>query len=272
MTRRSLFRRRGRDACRARRLTVETAEGWAQYVVAGSGPPVVLLHGLDGSARWWTPTIRALAPRYRCYALNFVAFDRWREQGRVPLARMERFVLAWLEALGLDWAHIVAHSMGAHAALGLSARWPERLGRLVLVAPAVLSAGRRPWLSEAGRLAPFIFSAAPAFLPVLFVDSLRTGPVRWLRAARELRTASTPEFTGVGVPTLLVWGTDDPLVPFAGAPLVQEQLPGSRLVAIDGARHVPMYERPAQCNDAIMRFLDGEAVGEPARGDDHCRG
>ncbi len=249
----------------ARRRSVETAAGRAHYVVAGSGPTVVLLHGLDGSSRWWTPTIHTLAPHYRCYALEFVTFDRWRDRGRVPLTRAGAFVAAWLEALDLDWAHVVAHSMVAFAALSLALERPERLGRLVLVAPALLDRQQVSLhtLGESARLLPFIVSIAPGFLPVLVTDSLRTGPVRWLRSMHELSTAPLPPLDAVRAPTLLIWGTRDPLVPPSNGPILRGQIAGSRLLYLPGARHVPMYERPLECNGAILRYLRGEEVGEP---------
>src|SRR5215218_10474703 len=150
----------------ARRRAVDTAAGRAHYLAVGQGPPVALLHGLDGSARWWTPTIRALAPHYRCYALDFVRFDRWRERGRVPLPRAAAFVAAWLEALGLDRAHLLAHSMGAYPALALAAERPELLGRLVLVAPAI-GAGLPSSPREVARWLSFPGAVAPRFAPVL---------------------------------------------------------------------------------------------------------
>ena len=246
----------------ARRRWIDTAAGRAEYVVAGSGPPVVLLHGLDGSSRWWTPTLRALTPHYRCHALEFVAFDSWRERGRVPLARAGAFVAAWLDALGLDWAHVVAHSMGTHAALELARDRPERLGRLVLIAPAIRP-GALPTLRDAGRTLSFMNSIAPGFLPVLVADSLRTGFFRWLRSAHELLTAPPPHLDAVRAPTLLLWGDRDPLVPPGNGPLLQRQIAGSRLLYLPGAGHVPMYERAAACNRAIARFLAGEEVDAP---------
>lgn len=258
------LRRASSQAHRARRLTVETTAGRAQYVAVGSGPPVILLHGLDGSSRWWAPTMRALAGTFRCYALEFVVFDRWRERGRVPLARAGDFVAAWLAALGLDWAHVVAHSMGAHAALSLALRRSELVGRLVLVAPAVLPVGRRPGRREVARMVPFFTSLAPDFLPVLATDALRTGPLRWLRSAQELWTAASPDLAGIHAPTLLLWGARDVLVPPEHGPVLQRRIAGSRLVTIPGAGHVPMFERPAECNAAIGRFLRGETVGAGA--------
>jgi pimeloyl-ACP methyl ester carboxylesterase len=244
----------------ARRQTIETAEGTALYLAVGSGPPVILLHGLDGSSRWWTPTLRALAPHFRCYALEFVRFDRWRERARVALPRAGTFVAAWLTALGLDRAHIIAHSMGGYAACQLAITQPELVDRLVLVAPAILGA-RSLLAPQIARLGPFAWTVTPAFLPILVGDSLRTGPLRWLRSAAELRRAELLPLERIAAPTLLIWGTHDPLVPAGDGPRVRERIAGSRLLTLPGARHVPMYERAAECNGAIERFLAGEEIG-----------
>lgn len=231
--------------------TIETAAGPARYVVAGSGPPVVFLHGLDGSWRWWRPTLRALAPRYRCYALDFVGFARWREAGRVPLARAPTFVLAWLDALGLDWAHVAAHSLGGYTALALAAAHPERVGRLALVAPAALPVRLGETLRP--RLIPA--TVAPRFLPILARDSLRTGPPRLLRTLRELLAAEPLPLEAVRAPTLILWGARDPLLPPAHGRELARRLPGARLRLLPDAGHVPMYESPAACNATLIRFL-----------------
>lgn len=242
---------------------IATAEGEARYVTAGSGPSVILLHGLDGSWRWWTPTLRRLAPRFRCLALDFNPFDRWRERSRVGLPRAAAFVAAWLDALGLDRVHLLAHSMGGYSACQFAIARPERLDRLVLVAPAIL--GTRTLVGpHAGHLRARAWSVAPGFLPVLIGDSFRTGPLGWLRSAAELRAATALPLDRIVAPTLLLWGDRDPLVPPSRGPGVRRQIAGSRLLILPDARHVPMYERPDACNGAIERFLDGEMVGEEA--------
>jgi pimeloyl-ACP methyl ester carboxylesterase len=250
----------------ARRETIETAEGTAHFLTIGSGPPVIFLHGLDGSSRWWTPTLRRLAPHFRCFALDFIDFDRWRERSRISLPRSSAFVAAWLDALGLDHAHVVAHSMGGYAACQLAIERPSLVDRLVLVAPAVFTE-RPPFIREATQLGPFAWTVTPQFLPVLVGDSLRTGPLRWLRSAVELRRAQPLPLEHIAAPTLLIWGTRDPLVPIGQSPEVQRRIANSRLLPLPGARHVPMYERSEACNNAIARFLQGEEVGQARQAD-----
>ena len=230
-------------------------------MTVGSGPPVILLHGLDGSWRWWTPTLRRLAAHFRCFALDFSPFDRWRERSRIGLSRATAFVAAWLDALGLDRIDLLAHSMGGYSACQFAIAHPERLGRLVLVAPAVLET-RGLVGPHTGHLRARAWTVAPNFLPVLIGDSFRTGPFRWLRSAAELRAATVLTLDRITAPTLLIWGDRDPLVPVKRGARVQEQIAGSRLLILPGARHVPMYERPDACNGAIERFLSGEEVGQ----------
>ncbi len=250
-----------------RHQRIATAEGEASYVTIGAGPPVILLHGLDGSWRWWRPTLRRLTAHFRCFALDFTPFDRWRERSRVGLTRAAAFVAAWLDALGLDRVHLLAHSMGGYSACQLAIAQPERIVRLVLVAPAVLET-RSLVGPHAGQLRARAWTVAPNFLPVLMGDSFRTGPLGWLRSATELRAATALPLDQIATPTLLIWGDRDPLVPVGRGARVQRQIAGSRLLVLPGARHVPMYERPDACNGAIERFLNGEPVGRAMTNDE----
>ena len=241
----------------ARRLTVETALGSAQYIEVGHGPPVVLLHGLDGSSRWWAPTLVALSSRFRCLALEFVRFDQWRERGRVALPRSGDFVAAWLATLGIDRADLIGHSMGAYSACRVAIEHPELVGRLALIAPAVLPLPDRSLL-ELARFVPFIGSVAPGFAPTLVTDSLRTGPLRWLRSTLELTQANPLPLEQIAAPTLLLWGERDPLVPLSDSAIVHARIPNSRLLVVPKSRHVPMFEAPVACNAALNDFLTEE--------------
>jgi pimeloyl-ACP methyl ester carboxylesterase len=241
----------------AQRHRIETALGVAQYVEVGSGPPVAFLHGLDGSSRWWAPTLEALAGQFRCLALEFVRFDHWREAARVPLPRTGAFVAAWLAALGIDRAAVVGHSMGGYTASQVAIDHPALVGKLALIAPAVLPLSAA-YLRNLARLAPFLSTIAPGFAPTLLVDSLRTGPFRWLRSTLELTRARPLPLERIAAPTLLLWGRFDPLVPSTNGPLVRDRIPGARLVILPRSRHVPMFEAPVACNTALSDFLTGD--------------
>ncbi|QIN79922.1 alpha/beta fold hydrolase [Rubrobacter marinus] len=115
-----------------------------------------------------------------------------------------------MEAVGLERAHLVGHSMGGYIAAVLAARRPEIMRRLVLVAPAGVPTGR----SMHGHLLPLLRAGrymTPGFLPVLARDALRTGPVTLLGAAREILAEDVRgHLRGIRAPTLLVWGVGIP--------------------------------------------------------------
>ena len=234
-----------------------------RYGVAGAGEPVILVHGLAASARWWRRNIPALAARHRVYLVDLPGFGALRRhRPRLVLAQAATWLLDWMEAAGLREAHLVGHSMGGYICLRLAASRPEVVRRLALVAPAGLPAGR----SLPGYLPPLltVVRQAPApFLPLLVHDALRAGPLALLRAARDLLAEDVrDDLASVAAPTLLVWGERDPLVPPALAAVLRREIANSRLLLLGETGHVPMFERPEEFNAALLAFLAGEAVGE----------
>jgi pimeloyl-ACP methyl ester carboxylesterase len=229
------------------------------YQVVGSGEPVVLVHGLAGSLRWWQRNVAALAETHTVYLVNLPGFGTFRRRDhRFDLADASDWLAAWIEAVGIAPCHIVAHSMGAHIAIRVAARWPALVNRLVLVAPALV-AGRRRLRSYPLALIPAGRAASLSFLPILALDALRAGPLTLLRAARSLCSHDIgAELGSVTAPTLLVWGDRDALVPATWASEVQAVIPDARLLILPGAGHVANYDRPGPFNAATRAFLAGE--------------
>src|SRR5215203_4133076 len=235
-----------------------------RYEVAGAaGEPVVMVHGLSGSTHWWARNLPALARRYRLYLVDLPGFGAMRRLGRqFVLAEAASWLSEWMRAVGLERAHLVGHSMGGYVAIQLAAGLPELMGRLVLVAPAGTPTGR----SMLGHLVPLLLTtryATPAFLPVLVRDALRMGPATLWRAARDLLAEDVREdLRRIEAPTLLVWGERDTLVPPATGDLLRKEIEGSRLLVIEGAGHVPMFDRPEEFDAALLAFLAGETDGD----------
>ena len=232
-----------------------------RYQVTGFGEPVVLVHGLAGSARWWRRNMAALAQEHTVYLVNLPGFGSFRRSSlRFTFAEGADWLGDWIEAVGIAPCHIVAHSMGAYLTIRLAASRPELVRRLVLVAPAII-AGSRPIRAYPLALVAAGLAASPTFLPLLALDSLRAGPLTILRAARRLLSDDVrAELGAVAAPTLLVWGSRDALVPPTLAPQVRDALEGSTLLVLPGAGHVPNYDRPRQFNAATLAFLAGRDV------------
>ena len=100
-------------------------------------------------------------------------------------------------------------------------------------------------------------------MPVLAHDALRAGPATLWRTAQSLLLADVRvDLKRVRIPTLLVWGDRDPLVPATLAEVFRSEIEGSRLLLLEGCGHVPMYDRPRELARAVTSFLAGEAVGD----------
>ncbi len=224
---------------------------------------MVLVHGLSGSTRWWARNVPALAERHRVYLVDLPGFGAMRRlRRRFVLTEAASWLSAWMEAAGLEWAHVVGHSMGGYISIRLAAQRPETVRRLVLVDPAGVPTGR----SMLGYLGPLLGAlryAAPAFLPVLVRDAMRMGPATLWRAARDLLAEDVRvDLRSIEAPTLLIWGENDTLVPPAAGELLRAEIPDSRLLILERAAHVPMFDRSEEFNVALLAFLAGETVGE----------
>jgi pimeloyl-ACP methyl ester carboxylesterase len=234
-----------------------------RYAVAGAGEPLVLVHGLSGSTRWWRRNLPALASRARVYLLDLPGFGAMsRSRGRFALAEAADWLYAWMRAVSLPPACLVGHSMGGYICLQVAARHLEAVHRLALVAPAGIPTGHSIF-DEVLPLARAILHSSPWFYPILLADALRSGPSTVLRAASEVVRGDVRELLAqVAAPTLLIWGARDTLVPAAAGAVMRNALPNARLLTLDAAGHVAMFDRPHAFNSALLRFLHGEVVGE----------
>ena len=227
-----------------------------RYRVTGAGMPLVLVHGLAGSWRWWSPLFQPLATRRQ---VNIV--DLPRRRGVVRAADLSDWLCRWLDAAGLDRVDLAGHSLGGLVAAELAAIRPERVRRLVLVAPAGIPCGR-----SVPRRAFALLEAlydVHAWLPMVAADAVRTGPLALIHgvafvSTRDLRGDRAP----VRAPTLLAWGEHDRLMPLRIAEEWQRILPSSRLARLS-CGHVPMLEAPQELAAGMLLFLDEELADDP---------
>jgi pimeloyl-ACP methyl ester carboxylesterase len=227
------------------------------YRVTGSGPPLVLVHGLAGSWRWWSPVLPTLAERFHVHLVDLPDL-----RSSSTAAELSTWLARWLRGAGLDRVDVAGHSLGGLVAAELAMQRPAPTRRLVLVAPAGIPCGR----SVPARVMPLVGELVTVrrSLPMVVADALRTRPLPLIRgiayvSRRDLRDV----LPNVGVPTLLVWGDRDRLVPIRIAEEWQRLLPDARLERL-ACGHVPMLEAPHELAAAMLSFL-GEEVGDDAR-------
>ena len=243
--------------------TVQVGAYNVRYQTVGEGAPVVLVHGLSGSTLWWRRNVPELAQHYKVYLVDLPGFGAGsRKHGRFALKQAGDWLLTWMDAIGLKQAHLIGHSMGGYICMEIAAHRPDVVSRLVLVSPA-FKAATNSVLGYAKLLLDGIRYLTPHFFPILAYDSLRAGPITLLKATREIIALDvSEEIQRITEPVLLVWGENDTLVPPTLGYMLRAELPNARLLTLEHAAHVAMFDQPQTFNAAVNAFLRGEAVGE----------
>lgn len=232
------------------------------YVAAGEGPPLVLIHGLSGSTRWWNRNIGPLAEHFRVYALDLAGFGRSRRGGRFVLSEAADQLARWMTHVGIESGYLVGHSMGGFISADLAARQPRRVARLVLVAAAIFPREHDPRQPYLGLARSFRYMPV-RFLPLLATDALRAGPVTITDAAWQLlHPSASPDPRHVITPTLLIWGERDTVVPRDIGERLAGEMPNADLRLINGAGHNVMWDRPFDFNLLVTAFLDSTTLPE----------
>ncbi len=219
---------------------------------------MVLIHGLGGSSDWWSRNIDALAAEHTVVAVDLVGFGRNRffvRRSSLPLRFSDTAALLarWIESAFDGPVHVVGNSMGGQTAIHLAATRPDLVRSLTLVnstgIPFELAAG--PHIENL-----IVPRGALSFTTILARDAFRSGPTSIALAfARLLRDDARPLLKAIGVPTLLLWGEHDPLVPLTYAKQMLEMLPAARLVTVPDAGHIPFWENAEFFNRTLLEFL-----------------
>jgi pimeloyl-ACP methyl ester carboxylesterase len=273
---------------------LDLPDGRIRYLKSGSGPALILIHGLMGYSFSWRFTIPALAPHATVYAIDNLGAGLSPAHDGMDCtvrASAER-VLQFADALGIQDFDLLGTSHGGGVAIMVAAicaeRKDSRLRHLVLVAPV------NPWSAHGKRLAPFIGSPFGSILFRNTIERWRSLDYLWLRrmfgdgsrippdslegyrlpalknhglrhALRIVRNwtadlaaleAALPKIRDY--PTLLLWGTRDRAVDFRSAEPLRRNFRNARLVAFDGVGHLPYEEAPEDFNRALVAFLTGD--------------
>ncbi|MFC4452949.1 alpha/beta hydrolase [Deinococcus sonorensis] len=226
---------------------------------SGSGPPLLLIHGLSGSRHWWRYNLPALEARHTVYVVELVGYGRGWGQRSLGVREAARLIGDWLQAQDMQQVAVIGHSMGGHIALRLAELEQARLSRLVLACASGLLHQR--WWRMALRLPGAVVTGRPGFLPVILADSLRAGLPNLIRSSRDLLRDDVADLLPtLHLPTLVIWGERDVLVPLPLGRALAQGIPGAEFLSVPGAGHVVMVDRPATFNRAVLDFLDPQAA------------
>ncbi|MDQ6774904.1 MAG: alpha/beta fold hydrolase [Actinomycetota bacterium] len=269
----------------------EKVEGrWINLIDIGSGPAVLLVHGLAGCWQNWLENIPTLAADYRVIAVDLPGFGESEMPARpISISGYARTLVALCDALDLDTARVVGNSMGGFVAAELAIRSRARVEALCLVAAAGLSVKRARADRSRGvrhRIENILFFYI-AWLATKFPSlALRPRVRRWMLGlivahpedlpgpliAEQVRGIAKPGFDAalealtrypirdrlgeIACPTLIVWGNEDRLVPPSDAAEFEWLIAGSRKLTYEDTGHAPMLERPERFNEDLRVFLE----------------
>lgn len=260
------------------------------YRVMGSGPPVVLVHGMVNSSRHWRAVAERLADRYTVIAPDLVGHgDSATPRGDYSLGAHATVIRDLLAALGIERATFVGHSLGGGVAMVFFWQFPERVERLALVSSGGLG----------GEVSPLLRTAAiPGFRHViglvanrLVIRLLQAGGKQARDVARALRPLDTRGARDAFVqtlravidvhgqrvsandrlylledtPVMIAWGERDRTIPIEHGRAAHAAVPGSRFVTLPRAAHFPHLEDPDGLAEALDEFI---ATTEPTEIDE----
>jgi pimeloyl-ACP methyl ester carboxylesterase len=248
------------------------------YLEAGSGPAVVLLHGLGADARTWRYVIPALAATRHVYALDQLGFGQSdKPQIAYRINTLVDSLSEFLTTVGVEKPALVGNSLGGWVAAKFAASHPERVDKLVLVDAAGYAEDPAQLIGDLlSQMDPAMVAAAEQML-----RSLSPTDQRRLEAAAASYFARRsprgdgyaagalaesivrgedllgPELKQLAVPTLVVWGQDDRVISVRAGDALAADIPGARKIVLDHCGHRPQTECSAAFNAALLPYLTG---------------
>ena len=261
------------------------------YRQAGEGSPIVLLHGITGSSRTWEDVMPRLAERHTVIAPDLLGHgESAKPRGDYSLGAYASGVRDLLIALGIEKATVVGHSLGGGVAMQFAYQFPERVDRLVLVSSGGLGEEvhlllRAATLPAAEYVLPLLCAqplrdAGAGVARVLGRVGLRPGSdleemargfaslgdlearqafIHTVRGIMDIGgqrvSARDRLYLAASVPTLLIWGERDRMIPVAHGVAAHEAMPGSRCIVYEQAGHFPHRDHPWRFAGDLLEFV-----------------
>lgn len=269
------------------------------YRTGGRGPVLLLIHGITNSCASWEPVFAQLATRFTVIAPDLLGHGQSdKPRGDYSLGASASLMRDLMVALGHERATIVGHSLGGGIAMQMAYQFPERVERLVLVSSGGLGRQVTPMLRAVALPAAEYVLPLLASQPLVSVGSKLGGWVErvglrfgsdvaamasgvaslqdiearraFVHTARSVidiggqRVSATDKlYLAEAVPTLILWGDRDSIIPARHGIRAHGLMPGSRLRIFEGAGHFPHHDDPPGFAAALTEFVDTTRASEP---------
>jgi pimeloyl-ACP methyl ester carboxylesterase len=251
----------------------------AAYWEAGTGQPVIFLHGFMGRGECWEPLVQHLQNHYRCICLDMFGFGKSsKPMIRYDIAKLVAFVRAFAEALSLDSHSLVGHSLGGWVSAAYALAYPAAVDALILLAPAGIRddsfCGRYDHLRPLLWQTPVVDGALWLLQPLASLTGKQKAlnQIRWIR--QELNNQPAPrsflldrlrpedaidtveqEIQRLKRPTLVITGEQDETIPLWHSQTYASEIADARLVVIPNADHALPQKNAAELAELIQPFL-----------------
>jgi pimeloyl-ACP methyl ester carboxylesterase len=261
--------------CAAQMPAEQTAMVFGQsihYYEAGQGPAVILLHGLGANAGIWVANIGPLSAHYHAIALDQIGFGHSdKPLIDYKIATFVDFLYGFMQSQKIAKATLVGNSLGGWIALEFAIQHPEMVEKLVLVDAAGLSFQTAPptvnlnpaSLDDTKKVLGVVFynqaMVTDLAVAAVFARHLKDNDGYTIRRVIDLFATGNQledaKLSSAHVPTLVVWGANDALLPLSMGERFHAGIGGSKLVSIKECGHIPELEKPEEFNRTVLDFL-----------------
>jgi len=243
------------------------------YMTGGTGEPLVILHGGGDGSNVWLPQARRLSEHYKVYVPDMPGFGRSQSKSdSFNIKEFVKFVEDFTDALGLNRFHLVGHSIGGGIALHYAFQSPHKTTRLVLVSSFCLGKEVALWVRLLSSTVlrkllwePFIaVIKAVEWLVSLFwapfkfaklISRLKVDLGRSIMSIKGQTVVLQSKLSELEVPTLLVWGARDSIVPVSHAYAAARLIPNSQLQLFEKCGHSVHRQKVEEFSNTLLNFF-----------------
>jgi 2-hydroxy-6-oxonona-2,4-dienedioate hydrolase len=217
---------------------------------------IVMIHGLGVSGEYLVPAAKLLAGRYHVVVPDLPGFGRSdNPEKSYSISKFADFLVEWMQAVGIERPTLLGNSLGCQVIVDLAMRYPDRLDRLILVAPTVDHVGRTiP--RQLGRAFRQLWKEPWSLWPILFRDYLTTGTVRmWHTLQMAVEDRIEKKLPLVSSATLVACGDHDLIAPRRWCLEVTDLLPAGQLMIFPNGTHALHFSQSTEFAAAVDTFL-----------------
>jgi len=243
------------------------------YLTAGQGEPLLVVHGGGEGSRAWRGNLEELSKNYTTYVPDLPGFgDSQPLTGDYFIPELTAFIDEFMKALGLDSFHLVGHSLGGGIALNYALQFPHKINKLVLISSMCLGKEIALWIRFLSRRIPGrilggialgLFRLIKWLLKSLYAPSEFVEPIcqasiylgTCITTLKEQTTVLINRLSGLMVPTLVVWGAKDPVLPVRQAYAAAQLIPNCQVKVFEDCGHSVYREKLAEFSQLLTGFL-----------------